>query len=114
MKKLATISALMFAAPLFAFAQQGTLAPLQVLLVSIGNLVSLAIPILIGIVLLYLVWVVIQAIREPKSETYKPVIAGVVGLAVIVSIWGLVHLLQNAFLGGSSPTQIQAPHFPQN
>lgn len=114
MKKLATITGITFALPFVAFAQQGTLAPIQGLLVSVGNLVSLAIPILIGVVLLYLIWVVIQYIKKPEREAYMKVIAGVIGLAVIVSIWGLVHLLQNAVLGGSSPNSIQAPHFPTN
>ena len=110
MKKFAAITTLMFAAPLFAFAQ--SLAPFQQLLVSIGNLVSLAIPIAIGALLLVVIWEGYHYIHNPKNP--GPLIGSVVALFVIVSIWGLVHLMQNALLGGSYPQTIGAPHFPTN
>ena len=115
MKKFAGITSLFLALPLVAFAQ-GTLQPVQVLLVSIGNLVSLAIPILIGVAMIVLIWGIIQYIRKPDdtAKGRQTIIAGIIGLFVIISIWGIIHLAQNALLGGSSSNQIPAPHFPTN
>ena len=124
MKKLFAVTSLYLALPLIAFAQAGgnsgssyggNLAPLRNLLDSIGSLVSIAIPILIGIAMVVLIWGIIKYIFKGDVESGRStIIAGVVGLFVIVSIWGIVRFAQDALLGGSPSSEIKAPHFPQN
>lgn len=115
MKKLASLISLVFALPAVAFAQTGSLQPIQTLLVSIGNLVSLAIPILIGVAMVVFFWGIVQYIRKPEAaEGKKIMIAGIVSLFVMVSIWGIITLAQQALFNGTPGNQINAPHFPQN
>ncbi len=116
MKKIALISSSLFALPLFASAQYGSLAPVQQFIVSIGNIVALLIPIMIGLAMLYFFYGLIQYIKKPESkEGTKTMIAGIISLFIMVSIWGIVRLVQSAVLGGTNPsTTIGAPHFPTN
>ena len=113
MKKIVSLSTLFLSLPFVALADVGTLSPFQTLLVSVGNLVSLSIPIALGLVLIFLVFITYEFIHDPAKHRGQ-LIAGVVGFFVIVSIWGLVRLLQTAFLGGTPSNQISAPHFPTN
>ena len=110
MKKFVALTTLALALPAVAFAD-GTLAPIQTLLTSVGRLVANGIPILIGIALLFFIWGVIQYIRKPEGGT-KVLVAGVIGLFVVVSIWGIVILAQNALLGGTSTQTVPAPRIP--
>lgn len=114
MKKIAALTTLALALPAVAFAQTGgNLTPIQNLLTSIGRLVANAIPILIGIALLVFIWGIIGYIRKPEAaEGRKIMIAGVVGLFVIVSIWGIIILAQNALLGSGAVQTVPAPRIP--
>lgn len=115
MKKFALTTTLLLALPIVASAQ-GTLAPIQQFIVSIGNIIALLIPIAIGAAMVLFFWGLIKYIREPEhGEGVKTMIAGLVSLFIMVSVWGIVRLIQVALLGGSTPsTQINAPHFPTN
>lgn len=113
MKKIVSLTTLSFALPLVAFAQVGNLAPLQTLLVSVGNLVSMAIPIGLGLLLIFLIYTAYEYMHAPDKHRGQ-LIAGVVAFFVVISIWGLVRFLQITFLGGTSSNQIPAPHFPTN
>jgi len=116
MKKIALISSTFFALPLVALAQYGTLAPIQQFIISIGNIVALLIPITIGIAMVFFFWGLVQYIRKPEAaEGKKIMIAGILALFVMVSIWGIIKLAQTAILGGTNqPNQINAPRFPTN
>lgn len=116
MKKIALASASLFVLPFVAFAQGGTLAPLQQLIVSVGNIVALLIPICIGVAMLAFFWGLVQYIRNPAKETGKAMmINGILALFIMVSIWGIIQVVQVALLGGSNPTNsVNAPHFPTN
>jgi hypothetical protein len=113
MKKIVSLTTLSFVFPLVAFAQVGNLAPIQTLLVSVGNLVSLAIPIGLGLLLLWLIWTAYEFMHAPDKHRGQ-LIAGVIAFFVVISIWGLVRFLQVTFLGGTSSNTIPAPHFPTN
>ena len=78
-------------------------------LIDIGNV---AIYLLIGLAIIYIIWNVVMYIikgadPESKSEHIKAVGWGILGLAIILSIWGLVNILINTFLGTGSnmPTE---------
>jgi hypothetical protein len=96
MKKF-IIAALAFA-PSLAFAQQ--LGNIESLVRSIGDIVNLALPIVVALALLAffyglakLIWGGAEAVAEGKTL----MIWGVVALFVMVSVWGLVRFIGDAF-----------------
>ncbi|MEK7147876.1 MAG: pilin [Patescibacteria group bacterium] len=98
MKKV-ILAALTFA-PALALAQ-GTpnLSNLETLLKSIGRLIDIALPIVVAIGLLVFFWGIVKFIfagEEGKKEGRNLMIWGIVGLFVMVSVWGLVRFLGNA------------------
>lgn len=113
MKKFITsVVSLVSLAPALAFAQIGT-APvtnadqLAVKLQAIGNVV---IELLIT---LAVIWIIVSVIRylisggEDKTKFLWNAIWGIVGLAIILSIWGLVYLLRNTFNTGTNAVNSQ-------
>ncbi|MCX6715885.1 MAG: hypothetical protein NT077_02575 [Candidatus Taylorbacteria bacterium] len=82
-------------------------------LTGIGNTI---IVILIAVAVIYLVYNILMFIVKAGSEdrkTYQSgVLWGIVGLAVILSIWGLVAILTNTF--GTSGSQGPTQQYPQN
>lgn len=109
---LTTLSA--GALPFVALAQSADLTYITDLIATIGSIVNTLIPILIAIAVIYFIWQVIKyviaASDESKKEARTKMIYGIVGLAVIISIWGLVSLLQTAF--GIEDTQLEENEIP--
>src|SRR3989338_2500755 len=108
MKKnlLKFIPALSFAAvaPLVVSAQTSGLGDV---LSRISGLFSALLPILISLGVIYFIWGIVQYFIGDSEEAKKTgrdrIIYGIVGLAVIVSIWGLVAILnQTLGLGGTT------------
>jgi hypothetical protein len=97
MKKF--ILAALVLAPSLAFAQQ--LGNLETLLRSIGRLVNLALPIVVGLALLGFFWGLVKFIfsqaDDAKVEAKRVMIWSVVALFVMVSVWGLVRFIGDAF-----------------
>ncbi len=93
---------LSFFAPGFALAQfsqsQGTIGGIMATLVGILNFL---IPALITLGIVYFIWAVISYViagdEEKKKEGRTHMIYGIIGLFVIVSVWGLVTVLANTF-----------------
>ncbi len=115
MKKTAILSAVIFAAPFAAFAQTGNLSNIQQLVQSIGNIVAILIPILIAIALIAFFWGLIKYIWGGGKDTAKGksiMIAGIISLFVMVSIYGIIAFAQNALLGGTPGQNINAPRVP--
>ncbi len=66
---------------------------------SIGNVV---VYLLVALAVVYIVWATVQYIMmgdsgEGRREAGMRIMWGIVGLAIIVSIWGLVNILLNTF-----------------
>lgn len=109
MKKIITlVSGAVLLSPLLAFAQQQLTDINSVAnkATNIGNLV-------IGLAIsLAVIWIIINIIRyliagadgEARKKGGYAILFGVVGLFVILSIWGLVTILRNSF-----GTQNQVP-----
>lgn len=100
-----------FLLPAVALAQ--SLGNLQNLLTAIGNLVTNATPIVVGLALLGFFWGLAMYIfsagsDEKKKEGKNIMIWGVVALFVMVSIWGLVKFIGDA-LGINQGTTIIVP-----
>lgn len=82
---------------------------------TIGGLINQIIPILIAGALAYFIYGVIKFVissdADDKEAARKVVVQGVIGLFVIVSVWGLVGVVQQTFgIGtGSSLNSSQIP-----
>ena len=100
--------------PAFAFAQ--SLGNLQTLVQSIGTLVGLALPIVVGLALLAFFWGLVKFIfaqgnEEAKADAKKIMLGGLIALFVMVSVWGLVNFIGTAF-GISQGDTVVVPTVP--
>lgn len=96
MKTFLVLSGLLIA-PLSASAQN-----LQGVLGIFSDLINLAIPIVIALAVLYFFWGLAQYILNSSDESKKEegrtiMIYGIIALFVMVSVWGLIRLLQETF-----------------
>lgn len=112
MKKV--ILAAIALAPAFAFAQN--LGNLNTLVTSIGTLVGLALPIVVGIALLVFFWGLVKFIfaqgdETAKADAKKIMLWGLIALFVMVSVWGLVAFIGTALGIGQGDT-ITVPTVP--
>lgn len=127
-KKLIVLSSMVASsAPFLVFAQVGTTGTtsgqcdisqtgtLFGLLCRFGQLFNAVVPVLIALGVLYFVWGVVQYVISSDEEAKKAgrdrIIFGIIGLAVIIGLWGLVNFLRNTF-GLSNTTNIQLPTVP--
>jgi len=85
------------------------------LLCRAGQLMNAVIPVLIALGVLYFVWGVVQYViasdEEAKAAGKDRVIYGIIGLVVIISLWGLVSVLRNTFALDNT-TNIELPTVP--
>lgn len=98
-KTLASLSALLLALPLAASAQ--SLRPLANLISAIGALVGALVPILITLALVVFFWGLVRYLWGKGGKTdhkagKELMIWGLVSLFVMVSVWGIVRLAQDA------------------
>ena len=110
MKKVLFITSL-FALPMVAFAQ----APSNIsqLIFWAGDTLNRIIPVLIALALVVFFWGLITYIANHKSKTGREImIAGLVGLFIMVSVWGIIRLAQNTFGVANSPIP-SVPQVPQ-
>ncbi len=108
MKKIAATGSLLFFVPLVASAQ--ALRPLIDIVNSIGGIINLLIPILIALALVVFFWGLIQYIRKPEIKEGKNVmIAGLISLFIMVSVWGIILLAQGALGVNASKKTETAP-----
>src|SRR5579859_2489795 len=112
MKKFALYTAFLFALPTIAFAQ--ALQPLRTLVVSIGGIIDILIPILIALALVVFFWGLVVYVykgAEGHEQGRYIMVAGLVSLFIMVSVWGIINLAQNA-LGVSPTVQVAIPQVP--
>ena len=105
-KSLASATALLLALPLAASAQ--SLQPLANLIGAIGRLVGALVPILITMALVVFFFGLVRYLmgKGGKSDiagAKSLMIWGLVSLFVMVSVWGIVRLAQDAL--GINPNQ---------
>ena len=76
-----------------------------------GDILNRVIPVLIAFALVVFFWGLIQYIRTHKGGK-DIMIAGLVGLFIMVSVWGIIRIAQNTLgVGNASPVSI--PQVPQ-
>jgi hypothetical protein len=110
MKKILAILGV-YAFPVLAFAQavSGSTNNVDDVINKIRALFNAAVPLIISLAIIYFLWYVFQyAIagdEEKKGAAKSGMFYGIVAIAVMVSVWGLVNILVNTFGFSSS----QAP-----
>ena len=79
----------------------GNNTTLATILCKLSVLINTVIPILITLGVVYFVWGVISYVvagdDEAKTKGRDKMIYGLIGLLVIVSVWGLVNVLKRSF-----------------
>ncbi len=84
---------------------------------KIGDILNILIPILIVAGVVFFVWGVVQFVisddEEAKKKGKNRMIFGIIGLVVIVAMWGLVGIVEKTFGLNGVNTQIQnlAPNY---
>ncbi len=84
-------------------------------LCRIGQLLNSIIPVLVALGVVYFVWgvvtYVISSDEEAKKSGKNRIIYGLIGLVVIIGMWGLVSIIRNTFSLDNN-TNIQLPTIP--
>jgi hypothetical protein len=82
------------------------------LICKIGSILNSLVPVLIALGIVYFVYGVITYVISSDEEAKKAgrnrIIYGIIGLAVIVGVWGLVRIVTNTF-GLNNTQQITLP-----
>ena len=95
MKKI--LGAALFAFPFITFAQTNAFSILAV----VKNILDILIPLLITLALVYFIWGVIKYViskdADDKEKSRSVVVRGIIGLFIIVSVWGIVGVIQDTF-----------------
>ncbi len=121
-KNLIVLSSLGFLVPLLSFAQStggqciSTSNGIAWIICRVGEILNTIIPILIVLGVVYFVWGVISymigADEEQKSKGRNKIIFGIIGLVVIVGMWGLVRLVTSTFNIDNQTGNITTPCVP--
>ncbi len=81
----------------------GALPGFTFILCRITSLLNSVLPVLVALGVVYFVWGVVQYMiggdDEAKKKGKDQIIYGIIGLVVIVSLWGLVYLVVDTFRG---------------
>jgi len=100
--------------PLVAFAQYTPSQGVTGLISFVNALTKMVLPVLISVAVVYFIWqvfvFVIADSDEKKSKAKGQMIWGIVGLFVMVSVWGLVAILVSTF--GTGGTSVTLPTLP--
>lgn len=110
MKKSFSLAMLVLALPVVTFAQSNGLFEI---LARVRGLVAALVPLIIGLAVLYFLWGVLTYVTasdsDKQTEATKTMVMGVIVLFVMVSVWGLVALLQDTFDidSGAAPEDIR-------
>ena len=94
----------------------GSTATLFGLLCRIGIFLNAIVPVLIALGVVYFVYGVITFVvasdEEAKTTGRNRIIAGIIGLAVIIGMWGLVQVVKNTFFDVGNTANVQLPTVP--
>jgi hypothetical protein len=100
MKKALTAAALLFL-PLISSAQSLNLSPLQTLISSIASLIGMIVPVLLTLALVVFFWGLVRYLwghgGKADIDGAKRIMKwGLITLFVMVSVWGIIELMQTA------------------
>jgi uncharacterized membrane protein YidH (DUF202 family) len=113
--KKAIYPALLFALP-FVVDAQTTRNGITGLLQLVQNTINAIIPIIIGLAVLVFLWGLLSYVVSKDADRQKEargvMIWGIIAIFVMVSVWGLVGIL-NQTIFGANGSSVQAPNTPQ-
>jgi uncharacterized membrane-anchored protein len=95
MKKYIILGSTMLLTPAIALA-----AGLADVIATVGGLINLLVPVVISAAVLFFLYglaVYMWSVGDKKEDGKDMMIWGVIGLFVMVSVWGLVNLLSDTF-----------------
>jgi hypothetical protein len=112
MKKIAAAS-LSYLLPVLAFAQgtaTGQLNTISGVIRRLQDIINLIIPFIVGLAVLVIIWGVFGYVtsagdEEKRGEAKQFILWGVIGVFIMVSVWGLVNILVNSFGVGRTDVQ---------
>ena len=86
---------------------------LQSLISQINGILNTIIPFLVGLAVFIIIWGVFKYLsgagdEEQRAEAKQFIIYGVLGVFLMVSIWGLVNILVNSFELKKDPVPVTA------
>jgi hypothetical protein len=119
MKKLLALAVLLV--PSLASAQLSAITDVNTLSYKIVGIINIISYLLIALAVIFIIWNVVMYIVKGGDPAAKSAAAGnvgwgIVGLAIILSIWGLVNILTNTFRTTppqSTIPQVQTGTIPQ-
>lgn len=102
MKKiLKTVAGSLWALPLMALAATPNVTYVSTFITKVKGLLDQMVVFLIALAIVWFIWNVIKFTmstdEDGKTKARSQMIWGIIAIAVIVSIWGLVSVLQNIF-----------------
>lgn len=111
--------------PILTFAQSPTakvcsptVTNIGDILCNIGHILNLIIPVLIALGVVYFIWGIVQYVinsgEEAKAKGKTHMIYGIIGLVVIVGMWGLVGIVMNTFGFDQQGTNIASNFIQSN
>ncbi len=110
MKKIIA-GASLFIAPLFTFAQGANAFSI---LATLRAFVDRLIPFLIAAGLAYFIWGIISYViagnSDKKEEARHKIVQGLLGLFIILSVWGIIGVFQRTFQVGN--TEVGSENIP--
>ena len=91
----------------------GTITTIPGLLTAIRSIMNTVVPFLVGLavfIILYGVFTYISSAgdEEKRTEARQFVVWGVVGVFIMVSVWGLVNILVNTLPTRKTPVEVQS------
>lgn len=114
MKKILSISSVAFLLPFVTLAVNNSDAPLTII-EKVGGWIDTLVPIVMTLALLYFFYglakYIMNAGDEAKAKEGKSImIYGIIALFVMVSVWGVVYLLQGTLeVPGDANTTVTLP-----
>ncbi len=88
----------------FAYAQSGKATDFKSLVQLLISLLNILIPLIIGVALVVFLYGIVRYVLgsgDDKSSAKSIMLWGIIALFVMVSVWGLVGILQSTFFGGT-------------
>lgn len=108
MKKYIVLGGMALLAPSIALA-----AGLTNVINTVGGIIEMLVPLVISLAVLFFLWGLVMFMTkagEEKDNARSTMIWGIIILFVMVSIWGLVKLVQDTFdIDGGNGSNIQNP-----
>ena len=102
MKKVYIASGIVALLPAAAFAQAYNVGSLTGILSAITSILNLVFPVLLAVAVFVIAWGIFKFILNAGDEAARAsgrslILWGVVGVFLMLSIWGLVNILANTF-----------------